>query len=220
MSIEGAWSFTPRLHGDDRGVFLESYRADALAEATGRTLEVAQVNTSVSSAGALRGVHFSDVPPGQAKYVSCAVGAVLDVVVDVRTGSPTFGTWESIVLDDASRRAVFLTEGLGHAFLSLVDGSTVTYLCSTAYAPGREHGVDPLDTELGIEWPRLGRDGRALTVTLSPKDAAAPSLARAAQDGLLPSWQGSGSAAGRSGAPATPAAPVTAGATATVPAGR
>lgn len=191
MSIEGAWSFTPRLHGDDRGVFLESYRADALHEATGRTLEVAQVNTSVSGAGALRGVHFSDVPPGQAKYVSCSVGAVLDVVVDVRTGSPTFGAWDAIILDDTSRRAVFLTEGLGHAFLSLADGSTVTYLCSTPYEPGREHGIDPLDAVIGIEWPTVGRDGQPLTLALSPKDAAAPSLARTAEEGLLPTWQAS-----------------------------
>ncbi len=195
MSIEGSWSFTPRLHGDDRGVFLESYRADALLEATGAALEVAQVNTSVSGAGALRGVHFSDVPPGQAKYVSCSVGAVLDVVVDVRTGSPTFGAWESIVLDDVDRRAVFLTEGLGHAFLSLADGSTVTYLCSTPYAPGREHGIDPLDAAVGIEWPTVGRDGQPLSLALSPKDAAAPSLARAAQEGLLPTWEESGALA-------------------------
>ncbi len=195
MSIEGAWSFTPRLHGDDRGVFLESYRADALAEATGRTLEVAQVNTSVSAAGALRGIHFSDVPPGQAKYVSCSVGAVLDVVVDVRTGSPTFGAWDAIVLDDVDRRAVFLTEGLGHAFVSLADGSTVTYLCSTPYAPGREHGVDPLDPAVGVDWPTVGRGGQPLSITLSPKDEAAPPLARAAQDGLLPAWHPSGAPA-------------------------
>src|SRR5690606_23870900 len=108
MSIEGAWVCTPRRFDDDRGTFLESYRAAELAEATGRTLEVAQVNTSVSRAGVVRGIHFADVPPSQAKYVSCPVGAIWDVVVDIRTGSPTFGRWEAVLLDDVDRRSVFL----------------------------------------------------------------------------------------------------------------
>ncbi|WP_156200577.1 dTDP-4-dehydrorhamnose 3,5-epimerase family protein [Actinotalea caeni] len=187
MSIEGAWVCTPRRFDDDRGTFLESYRAAELAEATGRTLEVAQVNTSVSRAGVVRGIHFADVPPSQAKYVSCPVGAIWDVVVDIRTGSRTFGRWEAVLLDDVDRRSVFLSEGLGHGFVSLVDGSTAVYLCSTPYAPGREHGVDPFDTDLGIDWPRTGRDGSPLTHIVSDKDREAPSLALARDQGLLPS---------------------------------
>lgn len=186
LDIEGAWVFRPRQHADERGTFLEAFTAPALEEVAGHRLDLAQVNTSVSAAGVLRGVHFADVPPGQAKYVMCASGAVLDVVVDVRVGSPTFGQWRSVLLDDVDRTAVYLAEGLGHAFLSLDDASTVVYLCSTGYAPGREHGVSPLDPALGVDWPTTDRRGRPLTPLLSPKDAAAPTLAEAAASGLLP----------------------------------
>ncbi|WP_092865941.1 dTDP-4-dehydrorhamnose 3,5-epimerase family protein [Quadrisphaera sp. DSM 44207] len=186
LSIDGAWSITPRQLTDDRGTFLEAFRSDALAEAVGRRLEVAQVNCSVSAAGVIRGVHFADVPPGQAKYVTCPVGAVLDVVVDVRVGSPTHGAWDAVLLDDVDRRAVYLAEGLGHAFCSLTDGSTVTYLCSTAYDPAVERGVHPLDPDVGIAWPRTGREGQALTWRLSAKDQRAPALAAARTGGLLP----------------------------------
>jgi dTDP-4-dehydrorhamnose 3,5-epimerase len=186
LSIEGAWVYTPRQLDDDRGTFLESYQAAALSEATGRTLEVAQVNTSISAAGVVRGIHFSDVPPSQAKYVTCPRGAIWDVVVDIRVGSPTFGQWEGVLLDDVDRRAVFLSEGLGHGFISLEDASVALYLCSTPYAPGREHGVNPLDPELGIDWPDAGRDDTALTPLLSDKDTDAPGLAAAKAQGLLP----------------------------------
>ncbi|KJR05851.1 MULTISPECIES: dTDP-4-dehydrorhamnose 3,5-epimerase family protein [Gordonia] len=187
LSIDGAWAFTPVLHGDDRGVFLEAFKADVVAETIGRPFQLAQVNTSVSAAGVVRGIHFSDVPPSQAKYVTCSAGAVLDVVVDIRVGSPTFGRWDTVLLDDNDRRAVYLSEGLGHAFCSLQDGSVVTYLCSTGYRPGSEHGIDPMDPELGIEWPKIARDGSPLEYVLSKKDSAAPGLSQARESGLLPS---------------------------------
>ncbi|MBY4570831.1 dTDP-4-dehydrorhamnose 3,5-epimerase [Gordonia sihwensis] len=187
LSIDGAWAFTPVLHGDDRGVFLEAFKADVVAETIGRPFQLAQVNTSVSAAGVVRGIHFSDVPPSQAKYVTCSAGAVLDVVVDIRVGSPTFGRWDAVLLDDNDRRAVYLSEGLGHAFCSLQDGSVVTYLCSTGYRPGSEHGIDPMDPELGIEWPKIARDGSPLEYVLSEKDSAAPGLSQARESGLLPS---------------------------------
>lgn len=188
LRVPGAWEITPVLHGDPRGVFLEWFQGAPFAAAAGHPLPLAQANMSVSAAGVLRGIHFADVPPGQAKYVTCVKGAVLDVVVDIRTGSPTYGTWDAVLLDDADRRAIYLSEGLGHAFLSLEDGSTVVYLCSTPYAPGREHGIHPLDPAVGIEWPTTARDGSPLTVQLSGKDEAAPSLADAAEQGLLPTW--------------------------------
>ena len=109
-----------------------------------------------------------------------------DVVVDLRVGSPTFGAWDSVLLDDESREAVFLSEGLGHAFLSLQDGSVVTYLCSAPYAPAGEHGINPLDPALGITWPTHGRNGAPLSVLLSDKDRDAPSLAEALETNLLP----------------------------------
>lgn len=186
LSIPGAWEFTPVQYDDDRGVFLEAFKADLVAETIGHRFTLVQANTSVSAAGVIRGVHFADVPPGQAKYVTCPVGAVLDVVVDLRVGSPTFGRHDAVLLDDVDRKAVYLSEGLGHAFCSLADGSTVTYLCSTGYCPGGEHGVSPLDPELAISWPALARDGTPLEVVLSDKDRDAPTLREAAAAGLLP----------------------------------
>lgn len=189
LKVAGAWEITPRQFGDPRGVFLEWFKSDALADAIDHRLDLAQANCSVSAAGVLRGVHFADVPPGQAKYVTCAKGAILDVAVDLRVGSPTFGEWDSVLLDDIDRRAIYLSEGLGHAFCSLEDDSTVLYLCSTGYAPGREHGIHPFDRQIGIDWPTTDRAGRALTPLLSDKDAAAPSLIEARDSGLLPTQQ-------------------------------
>jgi dTDP-4-dehydrorhamnose 3,5-epimerase len=179
LSIEGAYEVTPVQHGDARGVFLEWYRVDLLAAEVGHPLDLAQANISVSAAGVVRGVHFADVPPGQAKYVTCTRGAVLDVVVDIRLGSPTFGRWEGVRLDDVDRRALYLSEGLGHGFCALTDDATLTYLCSTTYNPGAEHTVHPLDPSLAIDWP-------AREPLLSPRDAEAPSLADARTAGLLP----------------------------------
>lgn len=186
LSVAGAYEFTPQVHRDDRGSFHEWFRVDRLAEATGRRLDLAQANTSVSSAGTVRGIHFAEVPPSQAKYVTCLRGAVLDVVVDIRVGSPTYGSWDAVELDDETRRCVFVSEGLGHAFMALEDDSVVSYLCSAPYTPEREHSVNPLDPEVGIEWPTTGRGGRRLSPALSPRDAAAPSLEEARLSGLLP----------------------------------
>jgi dTDP-4-dehydrorhamnose 3,5-epimerase len=189
LKIEGAWEITPRQFGDDRGVFLEWFKSGAFADAVGHPLDLSQANCSVSAAGVLRGIHFAQVPPSQAKYVHCPKGAVLDIAIDIRIGSPTFGEWDSVLLDDVDRRAIYLSEGLGHAFMSLEDGSTVVYLCSTPYAPGREHGLHPLDPAIGIDWPNTSRDGRPISPLLSPKDEAAPTLAEAQEQGLLPTLE-------------------------------
>lgn len=183
LGIEGAWVFTPQVHSDDRGSFAEAFRGAEFAADLGYRLDVAQVNCSVSRRGVIRGIHYADVPPGQAKYVTCVAGAILDIVVDVRAGSPSFGKWEAVQLDAGTRRAVFLAEGLGHAFMALTDDATALYLCSTPYAPGREHGVDPRDPAIGIAWP-LDTEP-----VLSEKDAAAPTLDEALRAGLLPSYQ-------------------------------
>ena len=185
LGIEGSWLSTPQVHRDDRGHFLELFRGAEFAADLGYQLDVAQVNCSVSRRGVLRGIHYADVPPGQAKYVSCVSGAILDVIADLRAGFPTFGQWEAVRLDDVDRRAVFLSEGLGHAFMALTDAATVMYLCSTPYAPGREHGVHPLDPALGIAWP-LDETGGA--PVLSAKDAAAPTLEEALLAGQLPRY--------------------------------
>jgi dTDP-4-dehydrorhamnose 3,5-epimerase len=183
LSIDGAWLFEPTVFPDGRGSFHEWFRENEFVESVGHDLNLAQANCSISSRGTLRGIHFSDLPPSQAKYVTCVRGEILDVVVDIRVGSPTFGQWDAVRLDDRDFRAVYLAEGLGHAFMALTDHATVVYLCSSGYAPAREHGVNPLDPALGIAWPT------GIEPLLSPKDAAAPSLAEAEGRGLLPSFE-------------------------------
>ena len=182
LSIEGSWEITPQQHGDPRGMFMEYYRFDLLAEVVGHPLRLAQANLSVSARGVVRGLHFADVPPGQAKYVTCVRGAVLDVIVDLRVGSPTFGRWEGIQLDEVDRRAVYLSEGIGHGFCALSDDATLSYFCSETFNPSGEHSVHPLDPDLGIDWP-------AETPHLSARDEAAPSLAEAVSTGLLPDYR-------------------------------
>jgi dTDP-4-dehydrorhamnose 3,5-epimerase len=163
-------------------MFLESFKSSAFSEATRTTFDLKQMNISVSRQGTVRGIHFADVPPGQAKYVQCFDGKILDIVVDIRVGSPTFGQWEAVELDNVTRRGLYLAEGLGHGFCALTESVTVGYLCSEPYAPTREHGVNPLDTDLDLPWP----DGERSV--LSPKDAAAPSLAEAIEGGMLPNY--------------------------------
>lgn len=189
LSISGSWKTRPQRFDDDRGTFLVPFRQDLMSANVGHELEVSQLNCAVSSGGVIRGIHFVDIPPGQAKYVTCVAGAVLDVVVDVRIGSPTFGQWESTVLDDIDRRAVYLSEGLGHAVMSLTEGSTIVYLTSTPYTPKYEHAITPLDPQIGIDWPRTRPDGTALPIRLSDRDAGAPSLATAYRQGILPAFE-------------------------------
>jgi len=174
---------------DQRGIFLEVFKDSAFVEAVGHPLDLRQANTSVSSAGVVRGIHFAQIPPSQAKYVVCPRGAVMDYVVDIRVYSPTFGQLDSVLLDDVDRRAIYISEGLGHVFVALEDFSTVLYLCSAPYAPGREFGIHPLCDTVGIEYPRTARDGSELTLLLSEKDKAAPTLLEARDQGLLPTWE-------------------------------
>ena len=183
LKIPDSYEITPRQFPDDRGVFLEWYRSDRLEEEVGHRLDLAQGNSSVSRRGVVRGIHFADVPPSQAKYVTANSGAVLDFVIDIRVGSPTFGEWDSVLLDDVDRRAIYIAEGLGHCFVALTDDATVSYLVTSAFNAEREHGIDPTDPEVGLRFPVDADD-----LLLSPKDTDAPSLAAAAASGLLPTW--------------------------------
>lgn len=183
LSIPGSFEVTPLQRADDRGVFMEWYRFDRLQEAVGHPLDLRQANTSVSKKGVVRGIHFADVPAGQAKYVTLAHGAVLDYIVDIRVGSPTFGQWDSVLLDTVDRRAVYISEGLGHCFVALSDGATVSYLVSDVYNAAGEHGINPLDEEIDLVFPT-----EAGELLLSPKDTDAHSLRDAAARGLLPKW--------------------------------
>jgi dTDP-4-dehydrorhamnose 3,5-epimerase len=183
LSVPGSFELTPVQRADDRGVFLEWYRFDLLEQAVGHPLLLRQANTSVSKRGVVRGIHFADIPPGQAKYVTVTHGAVIDYVVDIRVGSPTFGQWDQVRLDDVDRRAIYLAEGLGHAFVALSEDATVSYLVSDVYNASAEHGINPLDAEVGLRFPE-----EAGELLLSPKDTEAPSLREAADSGLLPTW--------------------------------
>jgi dTDP-4-dehydrorhamnose 3,5-epimerase len=181
LAIAGAWGITPQQHADNRGVFYEWFTDSEFRAFAGHRLDLRQANCSVSSVGVLRGLHFAALPPSQAKYVTCLRGAVFDVVVDIRVGSPTFGTWDSVLLDDRNRRSVYIGEGLAHGFQALQDDSTVMYLCSAGYDPAREHTILATDPTLGIDWP-------SSELVRSDRDADAPTLAQVKAEGLLPTW--------------------------------
>jgi len=183
LAVPGVVEFTPTVFPDARGRFVAPFQESAFVEATGHRLHLAQSNHSISRRGVVRGVHFSDVPPGQAKYVHCSRGALLDVAIDVRVDSPTFGRWDSVLLDTETYRAVYLPEGIGHAFIALAEDTVMAYLCSTGYDPAAEHTVCPLDPTLRLPLPA------GLEVVLSDKDRTAPTLAEAAQTNILPTWK-------------------------------
>lgn len=182
LTIPDAFEFRPKAFPDDRGVFAAPYQEAVFSKALGHPLTVAQTNHSTSRRGTIRGVHFADVPPGQAKYVYCPRGRLLDVIVDLRVGSPAFGQWDAVELDDSTLNAVYVAEGLGHAFVALEDDTVMSYLCSTGYNPAGEHGIDPFDRDLALPWPAH------VEPILSDKDASAPSLADAQANGLLPQY--------------------------------
>lgn len=182
LAITDTYEFVPPTYSDHRGLFVAPYQEAPFHAATGRTLHVAQSNHSISARGVVRGVHFAETPPGQAKYVYCPRGALLDVVVDVRTGSPTFGGWDAVRLDEQNLHAVYISEGIGHVFMALSDDTVLAYLCSTPYNPGIEHAINPLDEQLELPWPA------DVTLQLSAKDRQAPTLKEAADADLLPSY--------------------------------
>jgi len=163
-------------------MFAAPFQGEAFVEAVGYPLRLAQTNHSVSRRGTIRGVHFADVPPSQAKYVYCPAGALLDVVVDIRVGSPTFGRWEAVELNSEKFNAIYISEGLGHSFMALTDDTAMAYICSEPFNPRGEHGVTPMDPALGLPWPS------DIEPILSEKDLAAPTLAEAEASGLLPSY--------------------------------
>ncbi|SBT42828.1 dTDP-4-dehydrorhamnose 3,5-epimerase family protein [Micromonospora auratinigra] len=182
LGLPGVFRVVPQQHSDLRGRFYEPFKRDLLADAVGHPLNIEQTNCSVSRRGTIRGIHSTMVPPGQAKLVSCVRGAILDIVVDIRVGSPTFGRYEVNWLDAQSAAAVYMAEGLGHAFLALTDDTCVNYHCSTPYMPEVDLHVNPLDPELALPW------GLTEEPVISEKNAKAPTLAEAADRGLLPTW--------------------------------
>ncbi len=169
LTIEGAWLFESPLHEDDRGYFREWFKNSVFTETLGREFNISQSNLSCSKKGVVRGIHFSMATMGQAKWVTCVHGAMWDVVVDIRPKSPTFKRWEAIELRAKDGKSLLISEGLGHAFLSLEDDTVTSYLTSTPYSPKEEFAINPLDPEIAIKWPEV-------QPLFSDKDAAAPSL--------------------------------------------
>ena len=184
MSIIGAWRVKPTIFSDARGSFAEWFRTDHVEAATGFRFVPVQSNISRSSRGVVRGIHFADVPPGQAKFVTPMTGSIIDFVVDIRVGSPTFGHWDSVILESETHDAILHEPGLGHAFVALEDGTAVSYLVTDIYRPEREHGINPMDTDIALTFPEN------LDLTFSDKDAQASSLATLLAAGTLPIWEG------------------------------
>jgi dTDP-4-dehydrorhamnose 3,5-epimerase len=171
--IAGVMVIEPRLFGDERGFFMETWRADAFAEA-GIDARFVQDNHSRSAHGVLRGLHYQ-LPNPQGKLARVVAGAVWDVAVDMRRSSPTFGQWFGLELSAVNRRMIWIPEGLAHGFLVLSETADFLYKCSGPYSPADEQSVRWDDPDLAIDWP-LSAGGRPV---LSAKDAAAPGLAEA-----------------------------------------
>lgn len=162
----------PRVFGDDRGFFLESWNAETFA-AAGLDLNFVQDNHSRSARGVLRGLHYQQPEP-QGKLVRVTAGRAFDVAVDIRQSSPTFGQWTGVELSAANKRLFWIPPGFAHGFLALEDGTDFLYKCTAFYRPAYDHSIRWDDPAIGIDWPLEG-----ITPQLSAKDAGAKSLAEA-----------------------------------------
>jgi dTDP-4-dehydrorhamnose 3,5-epimerase len=181
LKIPGSWKIEFQKFDDNRGFFYESFKEEDFKKQIGRNLNIKQTNTSSSSKGSVRGIHYALVPPSQAKLVQCQRGSIKDYVIDIRVGSPTFGQFEEIELNENSASAVFIEEGLAHAFVAMENQTVVTYFVTEKYNPEREKGINPFDKTLNVKWPDL-------ELILSEKDKQAISLEEAKNQGLLPSF--------------------------------
>ena len=181
LGIDGAWLAESPVWSDDRGFFREWFKSEDVKNATGRDFGIEQANISLSSAGTLRGIHYSIAPRGQAKWITCVAGSIQVVIVDIRPDSKSFGQWCDIELEGDSGKAVLISEGLGHGFLALEDNTAVAYLVSTPFSPTDEFEINPLDKKIGIKW---GMDFGSLKI--SGKDKIAPTLAERLAEGKLP----------------------------------
>jgi dTDP-4-dehydrorhamnose 3,5-epimerase len=170
-AIEGVLIFEPKMFGDARGFFMESFNQGSFNAAVGQELNFVQDNHSRSVKGVLRGLHFQKAPHAQGKLVRAAAGAVFDVAVDIRRDSPTFGRWVGVELSADNQRQLWIPAGLAHGFLVLSDSADFLYKTTDYYAPQSEGAVHWNDPDLAIAWPDVGAAPQ-----LSGKDAAAPLL--------------------------------------------
>jgi len=182
LAVDGALEFIPTVYPDSRGTFVSPFEEPDFSNAVGRPLSLSRTIHSNSRLGVVRGIHFTAIPPGGDKHVYCSRGRALDIAVDLRIGSPTFGKWDAIELDDRSFHSMYLAPGLGHAFVALEDDTVMSYLCSTRYVPSEELSVNPLDPAIGLPIPA------ELDKIMSERDTSAPSLGEAAERGMLPDY--------------------------------
>lgn len=184
LSIEGAWLAESPIWSDNRGFFREWFKREEILSKSGIDFSVQQANVSVSKRGVIRGIHYSLAPEGQAKWITCVEGSILDVVVDLRPESPTFKKHEIVHLKGNDGRALLIGVGLGHGFLSLEDNTYTSYLLSSPYNPAFEFEIQPSDPELNINWNYELMVG--LEFVISEKDFQAPSVQERASRGQLP----------------------------------
>ncbi|WP_097885697.1 dTDP-4-dehydrorhamnose 3,5-epimerase family protein [Streptomyces sp. st140] len=184
LGVVGAHVFTPQVFADSRGAFVSPFQEEAFVRQTGhRLFPVEQISHSRSRRGVVRGVHFTRTPPGMAKYVYCPRGRALDIIVDLRRGSPTFGRHATVVLDPVDFRAVYFPVGLGHAFVALEDDTVMAYTLSLAYAPENELALSVYDPDLALSLPE------DIEPVVSERDRVAQSLEQALESGLLPDYE-------------------------------
>jgi len=176
LKIPGVWVFEPTVHPDNRGTFHEVFRRSQISQNLGFEFEVLQVNQSESQKGVIRGIHWTEGNPGQAKYVSCPKGALWDVVVDLRKESPTFGTWDAVLLSAENSRCLLISQGIGHAFLSLQNGTVAKYLCSSEFDPTADRSINPLDEVLAIDFRTVADQHNIDEFIISAKDEQAQSF--------------------------------------------
>jgi len=153
LAIAGAWLIESPVFQDERGMFREWFKVDALKELEVPEFVVRQANTSISKRGVIRGIHYSPEIDGQSKLVTCTSGAALDVIVDLRPESKTYGEHLEVELSESMGKCVYISSGLGHGFQALEDNSVVTYLLDKEYSPNNEFGINPVDPNLHIKWP-------------------------------------------------------------------
>ena len=184
LGIEGLWLAESPIWRDNRGLFQEWFKHEELVKVIGLDFTVKQANVSSSNKGVIRGIHYSLIPEGQSKWVTCLSGAVMDVIVDIRPKSATFGKIEYIDLKGSDGRAIFIGSGLGHGFISLEDQTLISYLLSSPYSPEHEFEIHPTDPQLEIDWHLELLNG--VNFLLSPKDANAPTMEQRRLEGKLP----------------------------------
>jgi dTDP-4-dehydrorhamnose 3,5-epimerase len=175
--IVGVWTHSPLRHSDSRGTFEEQFKISKINKELNRGFDVKQVNQSFSDKGVIRGIHWTDSPQGQAKYVSVTKGSIWDVFVDLRKGSKTFGRWGAEYLSLDNGRSLLLSEGIGHALLALEQGTVVNYLCTSEYDPSSDRTIDPFDESLAIPFERVAGEHGITKLLLSPKDEQGSSFA-------------------------------------------